>query len=248
MLVMDNKQAILVFLLYLMHIAPINAQSTGVQQGCILEKDKNVRLSNILVSDKNNHHVAHSDIHGLFSIRAAVGDSIQFSGDGFATTNITVGDFTDAFVYLIPAVLLNEVTIKDHAEAQNLKETLAEYRALGVLYLRNPRYYYLVCKPMSFIYENFKTEMIQARRFKRYSARELNSFRVSERYNQMAIRSVIPTISDTDLPDFLVRYMPTITQVNSWNDYELIRYIQDSYSDYVAHKGVIKSETELKTL
>jgi len=245
---MHHKRAILVFLLYWLGIVSINAQSIRIQQGCILEKDKNVRLSNVLVSDKNNHHVAHSDIHGLFNIRAAVGDTIQFSGDDFATTNITVGDFTDVFVYLIPAVQLSEVTIKDHAEVQNLKETLAGYRALGVLYLRNPRYYYIFCKPMSFIYENFKTEMIQARRFKRYSARELNSFRVSERYNQSVIRSEVPSINDADLADFMVRYMPTVTQVYSWNDYELIRYIQDSYSDYVAHKGVIKSETALKTL
>ncbi len=45
------------------------------------------------------------------------------------------------------------------------------------------------------------------------------------------IKKVVP-IKDTELEDFELAYFPTVAQINSWNDYELINYIKSSYEDF----------------
>ena len=189
--------------------------------------------------------MAQTDLHGMFGIKANIGDTLEFTGEHFETSDIVVNDFADVFVYLKPGNQLNEVVIRENSQVRDLKQTLAEYRVQGVLYLRNPRYYYLFCKPMTFIYENFKSEMIQARRFKRYTTQTVNSMQVSERYNEEIIKDVVPTINDIDLIDFMNAYRPTLAQLNSWSNYDLIDYISHSYEDYKKNKAAIRSRIEL---
>lgn len=84
---------------------------------------------------------------------------------------------------------------------------------------------------MTFIYENFKSEVIQARRFKKYARKELESSEVAGRFNDEFIKSYIP-ISDSDLFPFKLRYWPELRQLDSWSDYELIGYIRTSYETF----------------
>jgi hypothetical protein len=244
---MDRKKIVLVLFFQLLGLIVAGAQSTNIQKGCVLEKDKNLRLSKILVKNKRNGAIVQTDLHGLFSIKVVAGDTLEFTGDYFTAADMVVSDFADAFVYMRPGNQLNEVVIRESSQIRELKQTLNEYRVLGVFYLRNPRYYYAVCKPFSFIYENFKGEMIEARRFNRYTAQAISSLQVSERYNETFIKSVIPTLSSSDLIDFMNAYRPTLTQLNSWNNYALIEYILNSYHDYQQNKTAIKSRVEIQT-
>ena len=95
---------------------------------------------------------------------------------------------------------------------------------------------------MTFIYENFKSEEIDARRFNRYARRELAACKVGERFNDTAIKSAIP-IKDSENDDFKVIYAPTLEQINRMNDYDLVNYIRACYVDF--KKNTIK-QTESK--
>ncbi len=242
---MDRKKIVLVLFFQLLVFVVVKAQPTNIQKGCVLEKEKNLRLSKISVKNKRDGVIVQTDLHGVFNIKAAAGDTIEFAGDYFVTADMVVNDFADAFIYMRPGNQLNEVVIKESSQIHELKQTLAEYRGLGVFYLRNPRYYYAICKPFSFIYENFKSEMIEARRFHRYTIQEISSMQVSERYNETFIKSVVPALSNADLVDFMNAYRPTLTQLNSWNNYALIEYVLSSYRDYQQNKAAIKSRVEI---
>lgn len=242
---MKKGKVILALFFLLPGILTVSARSINIQKGCVLEKVKNVRLSKISVKNKTNGELSRTDLHGMFSIKANVGDTLEFTGDNFEPSDAVISNFADMFVYMKPGNQLNEVVIRENSQIQDLKQTLADYRVQGVLYLRNPRYYYRFCKPMTFIYENFKSEMIQARRFKRYTAQTVNSMKVSERYNEAIIKDVVPAINDIDLLDFMNAYRPTLAQLNSWSNYDLINYISSSYEDYKKNKAAIKSQVEL---
>jgi hypothetical protein len=89
---------------------------------------------------------------------------------------------------------------------------------------------------MTFIYENFKSEVKDARRFNRYAHKELAASKVSARFNDESIKRVIP-ITDNELESFELEYMPTLKQIDEMNDYDLIIYIKDSYENFKKNKA-----------
>ena len=84
---------------------------------------------------------------------------------------------------------------------------------------------------MTFIYENFKREVKDARRFNRYAKRELTSARIAERFNDTFIKKTI-AIKDGELEDFKSAYTPNLKQLNGMDDYELINYTSKSFIDF----------------
>jgi hypothetical protein len=208
-----------------------DAQTVKVQQGLLLKRGTNIRLGSVQVLNRRSHVKARSNTVGVFNIPATTGDTLIFESDNFQSANFVVTDLADKIVYLQPVIQLNEVVIKEYSLKSDIKEVQRGYREKSVFYTGTPHYYYLVLKPMTFIYENFKSEVIDARRFNRFARRELALFKVSERFNDVAIKKVIP-IKDSELEDFELAYFPTIVQINAWNDYELINYIKESYATF----------------
>jgi hypothetical protein len=130
---------------------------------------------------------------------------------------------------------LAEVVVKEHSLQAGINEVMRGYREQGVFYNGPPHYYYLVLKPMTFIYENFKSEKIFARRFAKYARREVAACKVAERFNDSGIKAVIP-IKNSEIEDFKSTYTPTIDQINKMSDYDLINYIKKSYDAFKRDK------------
>lgn len=209
----------------------VGAQATKMQRGLLLKSGTNIRLGSVQVYDRQSGAKARSNTAGMFDIPAATGDTLTFTSDNFQATDLVVTDLADKIVYLAPVIQLDEVVVKEYSLKRDIAEVQRGYREKSVFYTGTPHYYYLFLKPMTFIYENFKSEEIDARRFNRYARRELASYKVSARFNDAAIKKVIP-IKDGELEDFELAYFPTVVQINSWNDYELINYIKSSYQDF----------------
>jgi hypothetical protein len=228
---MFPKKVILAFILSLAASKATIAQAVKAQQGLLLKYGTNIRLGSVQVLNKRGHFKARSNTVGVFSISAAAGDTLIFTSDNFQRAEFIVTDLADKIVYMQPVIQLDEVVVKEHSLKSDIQEVQRGYREKSVFYTGTPHYYYLFLKPMTFIYENFKSEVIDARRFNRYARRELASYKVSERFNDEAIKKVVP-IKDTELEDFELDYLPTLAQINSWNDYELINYIRRSYGDF----------------
>ncbi|WP_428329937.1 hypothetical protein [Mucilaginibacter sp.] len=207
------------------------AQIIKVQQGLLLKSGTSNRLGGVSIINKRSQAKAVSNTLGVFSIQASAGDTISFKDDNYLGAEFVIKDFTDQVIFLEPAIQLNEVIVKEHSLNADIKEVQRGYREKSVFYTGTPHYYYLILKPMTFIYENFKSEVKDARRFNRYAHQALASKKVDERFNDSAIKKVIP-IGDNEVEAFRLAYIPTLKQLNVWNDYELINYIKTSFASF----------------
>jgi len=212
----------------------VTAQTPTVQQGLILKRETSIRLGSIQVLNKRTKDRARSSTLGVFSIKAAIGDTLNFGSDNYQLTNFVVTDFTDKVIYMAPVIQLNEVIIKENSLKRDIAEVQQGYRKQSVFYTGTPHYYYLFVKPMTFIYENFKGEVIDARRFNRYARKELAAFTIAARFNTASIKAVVP-IKDSELEDFKLNYAPTVDQINQMRDYDLINYIRKSYGEFMSN-------------
>lgn len=222
------KLIFLVYLLILCFLIPVDGQSIKTQQGILFEKGKNIRLANLKILNKSSGITRQSDTYGVFNISAAIGDTLEMSGSGYQTNQIMVTDFKDQAVYLDPIVELKEVVITGSSLAEDLQAVQKGYRDKGVFYTGRPHYYYLFLKPMTFIYENFKSEVINARKWKKYTKREMDNFEVSKGFNDEVIKKYT-SLTDAQLFDFEWRYAPTYEQAKNWSEYDFIDYIKKSY-------------------
>jgi hypothetical protein len=215
------------------------AQNTPMQQGMVLKIATNIRLGNIGVLNKRNRARTISSTLGVFSISAQTGDTLVFASDNFQLTDFVVSDLSDKIIYMAPIIQLSQVNIKEYSLLSDIKEVQRGYREKSVFYTGTPHYYYLFLKPMTFIYENFKSEVIEARRFNRYARSELEASEIATRFNNATIRAVLP-IRDAEIERFKSAYLPTVAQVSRWNDYDLIKYIKASFADFKGKPGSSK--------
>ncbi|WP_183566762.1 hypothetical protein [Mucilaginibacter sp. SP1R1] len=227
---MKLKTAIL-FIVYLMPLGFVKGQVVKVQQGLVFKSGTAVRLGSVRVVNKQSKIAVTSNTVGVFTIAAIKGDTLQFVNDSYLSTDIVVTDLADTVVYLQPVIQLAEVVIKEKSLIQEIREAQKGYRKKSVFYTGTPHYYYLVLKPMTFIYENFKSEVKDARRFNRFAKRELTANEINKRFNNSLIKQVVP-IKTNEIDDFRIDYAPTLKQLNRMSDYDLVNYIKNSYQDY----------------
>lgn len=228
---MTIKKISLLVLATLIVIKVTNAQILKVQQGLLIKSGSSIRLGSVQVINKQSKVRAKTNIYGAFDILALAGDTLEFLDNDFQTNYFVVTDFTDKIIYLDPVIELSEVVIKENSMNAEFNEVRRGYRSKSVFYTGTPHYYYLVLKPMTFIYENFKSEVINARRFNRYARSEMASIKVAERFNDNSIKAVVP-IRDSELEDFKIDYEPTLAKLNVMSDYDLVNYIKKSYKEF----------------
>jgi len=168
---------------------------------------------------------------GEFKITANPRDTLELSNDLFETKEVVADDSHTTIAFLNKIIALKEVVIKENSLKKDLVETQQIYRSKGVFYTGTPHYYYLFLKPMTFIYENFKGEVINARRFKKAAIRDLEGQEISMRFNKQIVQNNIP-LNDTQVGNFVSKYWPSIQQVRNWSDYDIFRYIKRSYEDF----------------
>jgi len=221
---------ILILILYL-HPKSAEVRAMKTLQGILFKQGSDLRLGSIDVSNKRTKVITKSNIYGVFNITVTIGDTLVFSGAEYNSARLAVNSFDDKIVFLAPNIHLAEVVIKENSLKQDLLETQDGYRKKSVFYTGTPHYYYLFLKPMTFIYENVKSEVKEARKFKKFTHNSLNSIEITKRWNNEAIKANVP-IDDKDLEDFRNEYWPTIMQVRMWSDYDLINYIRSSYREF----------------
>jgi len=215
-------------------------QTAKLQQGFIFKQSTSLRLGNICIINKRTGNMAKSNMYGEFSIMATQGDSLEFSSTNYDTHHLIINDFHDKIVYMNPIIQLQEVVVQENSFKKDLLDAQKGYRKKSVFYTGTPHYYYLFCKPMTFIYENFKSEVIEARRFKKFTKNSLISYEVAKRWNDTSIKANVP-IKDNELDKFETDYWPTLTQIRTWSDYDLINYIKSSYQEFEQKKHSVSS-------
>ena len=212
-----------------------SAQNDYAIEGLVCIKGPGQRLSGISVFNKANKARSVTNDIGIFRISGSKTDTIEFKGDGFEAKDTVIAKVGVLMVYLnkiAAPTMLDEVTINSTSLKQDILQTKRIYRSKGVFYTGTPHYYYLFLKPMTFIYENFKGEVIAARKFKKIAANDLEGQEIRLHFNRDVVKRAVPDIPDEQIDSFLVDYWPTIKQVRIWNYYDMIKYIRRSYMDY----------------
>jgi hypothetical protein len=207
------------------------AQPIHLQQGIVFKARTSLRLSGVRIVDKRTSATAQSNLYGGFSIAASVNDTLRITCDGYTSSQFVVTDLADKMVFLDPAYSLPEVVIKENTVLADLNSVKRGYRKKSVFYTGTPHYYYLVLKPMTFIYENFKSEVINARKFNRFAKYEMAYYEVAARFTDQVIKRNI-SIKGNELEEFKSNYWPTLEEIHNWNDYDLASYIIKSYRDF----------------
>jgi hypothetical protein len=234
------RLAVIVLVCPFLNCPIVRGQQDDVQHGLFYKAGTNVRLSGIKVRNRRSAFSTTSNFIGAFTISALPGDTLEVKGTGYENIFFAAGP-QDKLIFLQPQMELPEVIIKENTVTADLDATKHGYRKMGVFYTGTPHYYYLFLKPMTFIYENFKSEVIEARRFKRFANDERAYLEINARFNENAIKKLIP-INDGDIDDFAETYWPTVKQIRSWNDYDLDNYIIRSYGEFKAkHSSAPKS-------
>jgi hypothetical protein len=228
---MFGNRLLLLFLFFLLIYSRVIGQAQKVQQGLVYKTGTSMRLGSVQVFNKRNLIKVKSNIYGVFTIPASAGDTLEISCADYNSNEFIVTDFTDRVCFLKPAIALSGVVIKESPVQADLNEVKRGYRKKSVFYTGTPHYYYLVLKPMTFIYENFKSEVKNARKFDRYAKKEMAYYEIAARFNDNSIKSIIP-IKEEELDDFKSNYWPSLNQLRSWNDYDLSSYIVRSYHEF----------------
>jgi hypothetical protein len=225
------KKVLLLTVLSSFYISAI-AQNTTLTNGIVYENKSGVRLANIKIANKKTKSRTITNDIGEFKIPASTGDTLEFSNDLFETKAIVADNSHTTIASLNKIIALKEVVIKENSLRKDLAETQHIYRSKGVFYIGRPHYYYLFLKPMTFIYENFKSEVINARRFKRAAIRDVEGQEISMRFNEQIVQRNTP-LDSTQAGEFVIRYWPSIQQVRSWSDYDIVQYIKRSYNNFI---------------
>ncbi|MDB5136839.1 MAG: hypothetical protein JWP37_3442 [Mucilaginibacter sp.] len=240
---MPNKIMSLFFVLSIAIYCSAKGQST-MQQGLVYKVGTSIRLGSVRILNKRSLTVVKSNTIGVFRIPASSGDTLEISSPGYLAVDFIVTDFADKVLFLKPNIALSEVVIRENSIQADLNEVKRGYRKKSVFYTGTPHYYYLALKPMTFIYENFKSEVINARKFNKYAKNEMAYYEIAARFNDYVIKNIVP-IKDEELDDFKSDFWPALEQVSSWNDYDMDNYIRKSYLDFKSKGNAAKVKKDL---
>jgi hypothetical protein len=214
-------------------LVPTTAFSQMLQQinGLTFNQKTSARLATVTVSNLKRQSIATSNDLGMFSIKAAPGDTLLFLKPGFTERKILVTSSTDMVAYLLPAQQLQEVIVKAKTKQQEQKEVLDAYRSKGIYYNGKPPALSFLASPATAIYELFGKEPSRARHFAAQMKRENQQTEINRRYTFELVKRVTQ-LPDDEVQQFRLTYNPPYPEVLKWNEYEMIQFINRSLNGY----------------
>jgi hypothetical protein len=218
-----------------------NGQKQFIVTGVTFEKASQARVSQVTVNNITRRTISKSNELGVFRIQAAAGDTILFNKNQYTTQTIAIQNDDLLSVYLQPIVTLEEVKVNDLSTKQELASTMSDYMKKTPFSTLNPGVASYIFSPISGISNLFGKTANNARRFARFSKQELEQVEIEKRYNRSVIKKVI-NIPDEDLTAFMMAFTPSYDQIKVWADYDIIKYIQDSYAYFGKNKDKLQPQ------
>ena len=208
-----------------------NAQQVFIIKGVVSKGFTGQRVAQVLIKNlKTNEFIERDDL-GWFSIKAAIGDTLQFTKKEFAVFKIAITNSSDLPVYLQPVILLNEVKIQGQSKRQEINDVMSQYKTQGTFYDGKPPVLSFLSSPITGLYELLGTTPGRARRFKADAKNELEYTEIHRRYNPALVKRVT-NASDSVVTKFMEYYTPSIEDLKEWNDYQLIKHTREHYEYY----------------
>jgi hypothetical protein len=212
------KRKYLAFLLLILAVRPLRAQ---MLKGLVVENGSNDRMPNVFIKDANTRAIALTDKKGNFEIAASTGHTLIFSSPGYISDTLYVVDMQPKKIQMVTmGISLHQVTIQSTRTTFNPREEYPEVYRKSKVYVLSPTTW-------------FSKEGRNARRLKRYFAREEQERHIDAVFNPVYVSTLVP-LRGRDLEAFMVMYRPTYAYIMDNNGPSLAVYINDSYKKFMA--------------
>jgi len=211
-------------ILYLLSITMLLGNALQAQilvRGNVVDASSGTKLSDVFVRDITNKQITLTDKSGRFEIKSETGHILIFSSPNYVADTLYVVDLTQKHIELkTKTISLHEVNISAQRLAFDPHKEYPDVYEKSKVYPLSPSTW-------------FGKEARDARRLKRYFAREEQERRVDQVFNRVYVGSIVP-LKGQELEDFMTLYRPTYAFVTSNNSESLAVYINDSYKKFMA--------------
>jgi len=207
------------------------AQDMHSIAGFVCTKGTSLRLAAVNVVNKRTKSAIITDDIGNFVIKAAIGDSLEFSTYNYTTTRIEIAGIGDLIVFMNKVVQLQTVTVQGQSKQQELNSVMGDYAKKGVYYGGKPSALQDVVSPINGLYSLFSSDAKNARHFAKFSKEEQEAADDQKKYNKEVIKK-ITGIPDDEMDRFMYAYKPSHDDLLKMTDYDVITYIKKSYENY----------------
>lgn len=191
-----------------------------VLKGSVVESGSNDRMPNVFVRDANSKAITLTDKRGNFEISTEAGHLLIFASPGYISDTLYVTDMTPKRVkLLVEGIALREVNISS-SRIFNPRVEYADVYRKSKVYVFSPTTW-------------FSKEGKDARRLKRYFAREEQERHIDSVFNRVYVSSLVP-LRGRELENFMTLYRPTYAYIMNNNGPSLAVYVNDSYKKYMS--------------
>ena len=200
-------------------ITLVKAQT--ILKGTVTEGKTNIKLSDVFIRDNANKQLTLSDQKGNFSIKTEVGHIIIFDSPGYVSDTLYVTDMSNKSIALeTKSIALREVTINSNRPSFDPKKEYPDVYTKSKVYVLSPTTW-------------FGKDASDARKLKKYFARDERERKIDGAFNRTYVSSLIP-LKGQQLDDFMTLYRPPYALVAGNTGGSLAVYINDSYKKYQA--------------
>ena len=211
-------------ILYLLTIALFASNALHAQiyvRGNVVDASSGAKLSDVFVRDVTNKQITLTDKSGRFEIKSETGHTLIFSSPNYVPDTLYVIDLTQKHIELkTQSISLKEVNITAQRLAFDPHKEYPDVYEKSKVYPLSPSTW-------------FGKDARDARRLKRYFAREQQERRVDQVFNRVYVGSIVP-LKGQELEDFMQLYRPNYAFITSNNSESLAVYINDSYKKFMA--------------
>ncbi|OOQ58582.1 hypothetical protein [Mucilaginibacter pedocola] len=218
------------FTLLLMFAFAVCARAQEAK-GTTYRKISNDRLAAVKVTNLKNHIIAISDELGNYTIKANIGDTLEFTKADYTVQKQEYEGFA-MIVYMQPGFKLNEVRITGQTKKQELREIMGQYKSQGTFYNGKPPVLSFLTNPITGVYELFGKTPNRAKRFAQFAKRELEATEVDRRYNSALVMKVTGLTDSAEVAKFMAYWRPSYEDLKIWADYDLMKRIRTNYNYY----------------
>ncbi|GAA4330599.1 hypothetical protein GCM10023149_35910 [Mucilaginibacter gynuensis] len=208
----------LYLLILLLASASVNAQ---LLKGTVYDGGGSTRLPNVFIQNLTTKQAFLADKNGNFQIKAASGHLLVFSSPTYTSDTVFVTDMSPKKIRMVSLpIALRDVNI--NATRQKF-DPHTEYPDI---YTKSKVY---VLSPSSW----FSREGRNARRLKRFFAKEEKERAIDDAFSKAYVSSLIP-LRGEELDSFMSLYRPTYEFVTGNSKQTMVVYISDSYKKFMA--------------
>lgn len=243
---------LIVMLIFTIAWLPLFAQRVN---GIVI--DRSTRQPVAFATVKSGYNVMFTDMQGKFSFNLkAPGDTALITNIGYKPYHVTIGSGTDTLkIYLQQvSILLKDVNVasrrdykKDSLRNRRMFSSVYNHKALGIKDALTQKATLAYIPSNQINVQNSTTSLVgvnvlsliglfnknrnSVNKLQKVMLKDEESSYVERYFSKQKVQNITALKGDS-LQTFIARYRPSVTEVKTMTEYELILYIKKSYAEF----------------